>query len=55
MKLKFLGSLSAIFSVIIIFGIGTISAQTAGDALRYSSLQYTGTARTIGVGNAIGA
>ncbi len=46
---------SSVAFVIVLFGMNKILAQTSGDALRYSSLQTSGTARTIGVGNAIGA
>lgn len=56
MSLKIFERICACFTIIIILsGAQNMSAQTAGDALRYSSLQYSGTARTIGVGNSIGA
>lgn len=40
--------------IFLIFGI-SIHAQIASDALRYSQLEVGGTARTIGVGGALGA
>lgn len=56
MKTKFSRTVSgpAVF-IFMLFGINKIAAQTATDALRYSSVQLSGTARTIGVGNTTGA
>ncbi len=43
--------------IVLIFTIITIhlNAQTIGDALRYSNLEVGGTARSVGIGGAIGA
>ncbi len=43
-----------IIIVVLINGL-TVYAQTASDALRYSALEVRGTARTLGIGGAMGA